>query len=215
MSLPLLFGYLGCVLLAAALASRLAKHLTLSRPARVAVASGGAAAMLVPLDGLLLAGYLRGIVGDLSIVTQAMLAACIFSHVLDRKLLDRREMGAVMAAAFAGGLFLYPATLGLMHFDPYALGFGSPYLAATLAALTLVASYLRLYWLAACLLVAVSARLANALESQNLWDYLLDPLLALYAGFWLSRALIRRITPVPLNLGSGQGRRDRRAPRSV
>jgi hypothetical protein len=101
-------------------------------------------------------------------------------------------MGAIMAAAFAGGLFLYPAALGLTHFDPYALGFGSPYLVMTLAALTLLAWYLRLYWLAAGLLAAVSAKLASALESQNLWDYLLDPLLALYAAFWLSSAMLRR-----------------------
>lgn len=192
MSLPLLFGYLGCVLLAAALACRLASRWTLSRRARVLVASGGAMAMLVPLDNLMLAGYLRGVIGDLSIVTQAMLAACILGYVRDRSLLDRRQVGAIMAAALAGALLLYPAALGLMHFDPYALGFGSPYLGATLAALTLLAWYLRLHWLAACLLAAVSAKLANALESQNLWDYLLDPLLALYAAFWLSGAMLRQ-----------------------
>ena len=181
--MTLLFGYLGCMLLAAAAAAWCAGRSRF----RLAFALGSALLLLVPLGELLAVEYVRAAIGDLSIVTQVLLAAFIAGYSP-----ARRQLGAIMAAALAGATFLYPAALGLIQFDPYALGYASPYFVAALATLTLAAWYLRLEWLAACLLVAVAAKIAGVLESQNLWDYLVDPLLALYAVFWLCRMALRR-----------------------
>lgn len=181
--MTLLFGYLGCMLLVAAFTAWCAGRSRF----RMVLALTSAALLLIPLGELLAVEYVRAAIGDLSIVTQVLLAAFIAGYTP-----GRRQLGAIMAAALAGAVFLYPAALGIIQFDPYALGYTSPYFVAALAALTVAAWYLRLEWLAACLLVGVAAKAAGVLESQNLWDYLVDPLLALYAVFWLCRMALRR-----------------------
>lgn len=183
--MTLFFGYLGCMLLAAACAAGCAGRSRFRLP--LALASG--ALLLVPVGDLLAVEYLRGVFGDLSIVTQMLLAAFVLGRAP-----ERRQLGAVMVLALASAVFLYPATLGLTVFDPYALGYASLALAAALAVLTLAAWYLGFEWLAACLLVAVAAKVVGVLESRNLWDYLVDPLLALYAVFWLCRAALRGVS---------------------
>lgn len=195
----LALAYLGPMLLAAALVARYAGRRPLSRRARLGAALAAAAFVMLPVGDLNVAEYVRAVAGDLSMITQAMLAAFVIGFVDNRRLLDQRQVCAVMAAALAGALFLYPAALGLVSMDPYALGFASIHFAAALAAFTVLAWYLSLHWLAACLLLAVSARLLGALESRNLWDYLLDPLLALYAAYWLCRMAMRRAAAAPLN----------------
>jgi hypothetical protein len=189
----LLFGYLGCMLFAAAVVARCARRYRFSHSARLALVLGSAAVVLVPAGELMLVEYLRAVIGDLSIVTQALLAAFLVGYVAERQVRDERQLCAIMVAALAGAAFLYPAALGLGRFDPYALGYASLPFVAVLAGLTVAAWYLRFEWLAACLLIAVSARVAGVLESRNLWDYLIDPLLALYAAFWLSRLALRRV----------------------
>lgn len=185
--MELLFGYLGCMLLVAAFVAWLAGHRRVSSGVRASVALVTAALLLIPVGDLLVVEYLRGIIGDLSIVTQVLLAAFLAGRVA-----EERQLGAIMATAVVAAVFLYPAALGVIQFDPYALGYASPYFIAALAGLTLAAWYLRFEWLAACLLVAVVAKVAGVLESHNLWDYLLDPLLVLYAVFWLCRKALRR-----------------------
>jgi hypothetical protein len=190
----LLFGYLGCMLFTAAVLARCAGRYRFSPGARISLVLGSAACILVPVGELMAVEYLRGVIGDLSIVTQLLLAGFLVGYVAQHQVRDERQLCAVMVAALAGAAFLYPAALGLVRFDPYALGYDSLLFVAALAALTLLAWYLRFEWLAACLLVAVSARVAGVLESRNVWDYLIDPLLALYAVFWLSRMALRRFT---------------------
>jgi hypothetical protein len=194
-ALPEICGFLGAALLAAAAAGLCARRWSLPQPARLAIVLGAAAAMAAPLGELSAAGYLRGALGDLSLVSQALLATAVAEYALGRNVLDRRELGIAMSLVVAAAIFLYPAALGLTYFDPYALGYSSPYLVCALLLLTLGAWTLRLEWLVACLLLAVTARVLNALESRNLWDYLIDPLLVLYAAFWLARFGLRRMRP--------------------
>ncbi|HEX6318855.1 MAG TPA: hypothetical protein VFZ84_08265 [Burkholderiales bacterium] len=189
---PLALGYSGCMLLAAGLVCLSVRRWSLNLRARIGLALAAAVSVMLPMGDLFAADYIRAVFGDLSVLSQAMLAAFILGYVADRRLLDLRQLRAVMAAAFAGGLFLYPAALGLVPVDPYSLGFGSVYFAGALGGLTLIAWYLGFHWLAGGMLLAVSARLLDALESRNLWDYLLDPLLVLYAALWLGATALRR-----------------------
>lgn len=141
----------------------------------------------LPLRGLPLAGYVRGIVGDPSVSTLLLAGTSLVSYVLDRELLDTRERAAWLAGALIGALFLYPMALGATAFDPYALGFGSHGFATALLAVTLFAWGTRHYWLVASIVAAIAAQLAGLLDSTNLWDYLVDPLIAAYAVLWWLR----------------------------
>jgi hypothetical protein len=181
--MTLFFGYLGCMLLAAALAAWLAGRSRF----RLLLALAGGALLLLPVGELLAVEYVRAVIGDLSIVTQVLLAAFVLGRAP-----GRRQLAPIMAVSLAAAVFLYPAALGVMVFDPYALGYASVAFVAVLAALTLAAWYLRFEWLAACLLLAAAAKIAGVLESRNLWDYLVDPLLVLYAGFWLCRMALQQ-----------------------
>jgi hypothetical protein len=81
----------------------------------------------------------------------------------------------------ACAIIFYPMTLGMSMFDPYRLGYGS---VALLGSVLLVASLAWLeksYLISLCLSLAVLAWSMGWYESNNLWDYLLDPLLAAYA----------------------------------
>ena len=76
-------------------------------------------------------------------------------------------------------LDLAPDKIGM--FDPYRLGFGDLWLISGLLFLALAA------WAWQCMLIALSLSLAvlawsiGWYESSNLWDYLLDPWISIYA----------------------------------
>ena len=75
---------------------------------------------------------------------------------------------------------LYPMALGIGFFDPYGLGYGNPWLLGGSLLLALAACFRRLPVAALAIALAVFAWGAGWYESGNLWDYLLDPLLAIY-----------------------------------
>jgi hypothetical protein len=140
---------------------------------------------LVPASELSLAGALRSLTGDLSITTLILLVAGILSLLLDRKLVRSSDLQGVMLFASGGGLVFYPLALGLSSGDPYTLGYGSPILLLGLLCLSLGAVAYERSLLALCTTGAVAAFTFGIYDSTNLWDYLLDPLLTVYALGWL------------------------------
>ena len=99
-----------------------------------------------------------------------------------RPFLDR---AARVAAAWFGlgcGLALYPAAVGLGGFDPYVLGWASPVvvLAAAVVAVGLIWRGNRFGYV---LLVAGLLWQLDVLESENAWDYLVDPISFLLSPF--------------------------------
>jgi len=144
----------------------------------------------IPVRGLPLAGYLRGVVGDPSISTMMLAGAWLVSFVLGRELVDARERSAWLLAAVVAALILYPGALGASAFDPYSLGYGSYGFATILLAVTLVAWRAGRFWLVASIVAAVTAYLLGLLESANLWDYLVDPLIAGYGALWWLRRAV-------------------------
>ena len=68
--------------------------------------------------------WMRGLIGDLSILSVVLLTGYLGFHVTGREVLDRKTRSALYVTAFTGGLLLYPATLGLSLYDPYRLGYG-------------------------------------------------------------------------------------------
>ena len=70
------------------------------------------ALLFVPIEGIPLAGYVRGIAGDLSITTLLLLASSAVALAGGPKLHDRRELQTLAAfvlasAAFLGGFTIF------------------------------------------------------------------------------------------------------------
>ena len=96
-------------------------------------------------------------------------------------------------------LWFYPTSMGSTYLDPYALGYGNFTLSTILLLVGLLAWVLRAY--ASCLIL-VAAQVAfhlDLLDSDNLWDYLLDPWLVFWAAGWLIRDRVLRSRNGPDN----------------
>ncbi len=124
---------------------------------------------LAPLGGLPLAGYVRGVTGDLSVTTLVLLSVGFLGGV------EPKERRALSVFVVLGALFLYPMALGLGSFDPYRLGFVPSGLLAALFVVAVLAWLRQFHVLLLCILVAVSSHALELMESPNLWDYLVDP----------------------------------------
>jgi hypothetical protein len=158
------------------------------RRPRLALAAS-LALSLVPLGPLPAAGYVRGVLGDLSVTTTLLLLHHLLRPALGLPAVGPRSRVLLQALAAAGGVVLYPAVLGFGRWEPYRAGFaGGPLLWAILLMAAL--SWLcRLHFAASCLSLAVLAWAGSAAESRNLWDYALDPLVAAWGtGALLARA---------------------------
>lgn len=133
--------------------------------------------LLLPLFGELSpAGYLRGIVGDLSTTTVGLL----LSHLLFSAHRGAESRKPLLVIILSCGMALYPFSLGPWQIDPYEWGYHPQVLLVVLAATGILLSrrhIMALYYLTACLL----AYALNLSASTNLWDYLLDPLVFGYA----------------------------------
>ncbi|HCI54247.1 MAG TPA: hypothetical protein DE312_13175 [Gallionella sp.] len=143
-------------------------------------------AALIPLDGLSVAEFVRGMLGDLSFSTLLLLAAA-YGRVLSarlhrneiRKAIDDSTpvLGAISLAALA----LYPFALGVGMYDPYRLGYGDMGFLGGLLLAALLAWVLRRPLITLIISLAVLGWSVGWYESNNLWDYLLDPWVAIYA----------------------------------
>ncbi|HZF18314.1 MAG TPA: hypothetical protein VE008_01270 [Burkholderiales bacterium] len=174
-------GIAGCVLLCLAV---LAWALRLEKRAvrvRSAILAAAAVLLLAPLGGLPVAAYVRGAIGDPSAATLALAAGALFFRLTGRAAIEPGEARALLWAVVAAALFLYPFALGWTPYDPYALGYASPVFITVLLAATLAAWRAGLKLAVLVVLVGGLAYLAGAYESRNLWDYLIDPLAAIYA----------------------------------
>ena len=136
------------------------------------------------IGDLRLIAYPGGVLGDLSITTQILLASVIVKQVPRIDILSARDRSSVFLAAAAGGLVVYPFSSGLTMLDVYSLGFESTALLIGLAVLAVMGWYLR-PGAAIVIPLGVIAFNFGWLTSTNVWDYLLDPMLALFAWGWL------------------------------
>ena len=201
-------GLGGYALALAAGAVALALLVTRRRRWLIAVALGAAAlGVAVPVGGIPLAGYPRGIAGDLSITTLALLTAALSALLAGRPLLERPEWRGLCELAAACGVVGYPLTLGLTVLDPYELGYRPRGLVLVVAALV-VAWWGRRRGAALVLAAGVAAFNLRLLESNNLWDYLLDiPLAVCSVGLVAARAVTWRRAPTVLRVPVPAARR--------
>lgn len=143
-----------------------------------------AAFMFLKINGVNIAGHMRGILGDLSLTTIILLGCTVGGHLINRDILPEDERRCVLTVVAISGLALYPLALGLMWIDPYRLGFSSFYLILPLAVLSIL-GYRARRGAAVIILAGMIAFNIGFLESTNLWDYLIDPIVTLYAWTWI------------------------------
>lgn len=153
---------------------------------RVLLAGLGYVVVMFPIAGLSLAGWLRGMVGDLSITSMLLLSLAVYVRVRDvAPKWDARERSALLGFLAVLALLLYPFALGLGTLDPYRSGYGGVGLLLMLALLALWLMRRGFYLLPLVFALAATGWSFNMLESTNLWDYLIDAPLAFYA-LWVT-----------------------------
>lgn len=146
----------------------------------------------VPLAGSSATQWLRSIVGDMSLLTLVLLADILARRLGKQALLAAQTRTALLVGAGLVGVVFYPLALGVGSLDPYRLGFAPLLLASVLMVLSIIAWLRGARGLAIILLLPLLAFNLHLLEAENLWNYLLDPVLVSYALVQGGIALLHR-----------------------
>ena len=128
-----------------------------------------------------LLAYIRGISSDLSMTLVALACLGLCQRLFGLAAVGLREKTAFNGVVVAAAIFLYPLALGWGNWDAYRLGWGSLGMWGALLALVLVFWVKGLRLLPLLVGLSLLAWSAGLMESTNLWDYLLDPWLAIAA----------------------------------
>lgn len=149
--------------------------------------------MLIPFGSIPIAAYVRGATGDFSITTLLVLFGGFISrrNGCDTDLFKRRNYLLALIAAIAS--VYYPYALGVGPFDPYQLGFGSTAMVLALLLCAALSWLFRFELIVLTISLALLAWSAGWYESNNLWDYLIDPFIALYSLAMTFAALAGRV----------------------
>lgn len=137
--------------------------------------------------------YVRGLTSDLSVTLVALACLCLSRRWFGLPAIAEREKTALHAVIAFAALFLYPMALGWGDWDSYRLGWGGWGLWMALLALSLLAWLKGLRLLPMLVALALLAWSAALMESNNLWDYLVDPWLAAASLFQCLKSGARRL----------------------
>jgi hypothetical protein len=176
----------------AAAASGLLPRSLLARPVARWIVSAAVMAVFVPVEGMPLGRWLHGVDGGISVPFVCVLLDRVVEAWRGRPLLDRRARVTAAGFGAAAGLALYPAALGLGAWDPYELGWTSslPMIAIAAIGAALIA---RRNAFGIVLLVAGLCWQLDVLESENAWDYLVDPIYAILSWLTLMAGLVTAV----------------------
>ncbi len=133
--------------------------------------------------------WLRGLTGDLSMLSLLLLAAAVYQQLSGNDWLRRQERKPLEAAVVVTGLIFYPLALGYGAMDPYFWGYGNIYFVSMLLALAGVALIRNYRMLATFIMLALLSWNMQLLQSVNLWDYLIDP----FIWFFYMGRMLRRL----------------------
>jgi hypothetical protein len=127
--------------------------------------------------------YLRSFFGNLSITSILLLSMSLAAMAFNRATYFQQERQQLNINITLLGLFLYPLTLGLTVFDPYSYGYQPFIMGIALLIFTLYCIWRKNLLHVVIILVVISGFTLQTGESLNLWDYLIDPLVFIYAFF--------------------------------
>jgi hypothetical protein len=186
--------YSGQVLLVAVLLTvMLGRYIKADRPRVFAVAILLVLGVFLPVNGLSFAQWLRSVIGDLSLLTLLVFFNILAQRLFHYTLVEPATRKALLVGIALLGAVFYPLSLGLSSIDPYQLGYAPLLMSGLLFLLSVTAWLGAKRGLAAVLLLPLIAYNLSLLESTNLWDYLLDPILFIYAlvQVWVGREFLR------------------------
>ncbi len=158
------------------------------------------AAMLFPWFGLPLSAWSAGLTPNFSVIMAGLLVLAVAERATGRPVFDCGEWNTAWIFGAVASWVLYPSALGLgpQNFDSYSLGW--PWLfrrqsfflftAVTLSAAVLLWRGNRFGYLLFLTLVGYAVGFQ---ESENFWDYLLDPVYAAVSLLALLRLIILRL----------------------
>ena len=153
-------------------------------------------------QGLMVSQYFYTVIGHMSISTMVLLAVVLLEHLSGKAFFHPNEQRFFFLSVVIGSALIFPQTFGIGPLNGYVLGFGSLPLTLALIVLTIAFVKFRMHVAACAVVLSVLAFDLHVLRSNNLWDYLLDPLLAIYATVTILRKSVSwatsRITAKPL-----------------
>ncbi|MCP3672219.1 MAG: hypothetical protein GY814_17665 [Gammaproteobacteria bacterium] len=139
---------------------------------------------LIPIGPLSAAQFSRGLFGDLSIISILLLGRFLLLPQASR--MESRQLFILLCII---GTLFYPAALGLGMTDPYQWGYLNSYRGIEIPMLFLggiilvmvIAGQIENHLIMLCILTALGAFTLEFMESRNLWDYLIDPMIFIYS----------------------------------
>jgi hypothetical protein len=162
------------------------------------LASISAATVFIPVFGLPLGRWLFSLNANFSIPLTALVFNRIIAFAFPIRPMGEDARHACALFAVLAGTGLYPLALGISRFDPYEAGWGFSWLFILVLLFTLI-FLIRKNRFGIVLLFTILAYNLNVLESSNFWDYVVDPVLFIWAvTHWVKFLFLsKRASPTP------------------
>ncbi len=187
------YGLLGCALIILVIVASVLGLWIRSRSVLRSISALVVVLSFVPFGGISVAELLRGVTGDIAVTTFLMCVVAL-TRCLSRRGNPNAQaavripwlfafFGGTLTGLFAGvlavGCVFYPMTVGFSLIDPYAWGYSPHWMLLGCLLMTVAFEFAGQRTAANLILVPVGAYALRLMESTNLWDYLLDPILFL------------------------------------
>lgn len=155
----------------------------LQKPAyRIAATLLAIAMSLIQYNNLSIAHYLAGLFGNLSFTSIILLCTFLYFRCTAKEIrpIIRRDLFRISLIIGITAIIFYPSALGASSWDLYAEGYYPVILGPTMFAIFTLGVVRNWYYLSCIIAVVFAAYGIGIFESDNLWDYLMDPLLAIF-----------------------------------
>ena len=192
--LSLVLPHLGAALAVVCVSVALMRSAGAGLRVRQVIAPALLVLLLIPFGSCNLTHFIRVLVGDLSITSLVILSILLIDGLTGKSLLPGKALREIAIVVVVTALILYPTALGLTYFDLYRFGYHpiilGPCLFVVFAAVACSGRILAPVLLG----LGFVAFALGFLESDNLWDYLMDPVISIYCLYLIIRH--RRELPV-------------------
>lgn len=184
LSLQTIIGLTGISILLSAILLRVLLFYKIKKQAAYLISVLLFAMSFISFSGDSISFYFRGLFNDLSITTLILLI-----YFFTRPEANSSQTRPLFFLVAIAGLFFYPTALGFGPVDPYSWGFINKdhgllpplIFIIILAGLMYFAFIKNNSILLLSLVLSTIAFQLGLLESRNIWDYLFDPLIFIYA----------------------------------